>query len=477
MNHRKLLYPSFKVLIVDDEEPFIRSLSIALERSAGINNIRKCQESRDVMGILSEGGFGLVLLDLNMPYLSGDKLLEQITSEYPEVVVIIISGINQIEPAVRCMKLGAYDYFVKTNEEDRLVRGVNRAIQMVEMAKEHKEIRSRLLHDRLENPDAFEHILTCDKSMRAVFQYLESVAKSSMPILITGESGVGKELFAHTAHRLSGVEGPLVSINVAGLDDNVFSDTLFGHAPGAFTSAHEVRKGMIEQAAHGTLFLDEIGDLSIISQVKLLRLIQNGEYYPLGSDRPKRMNSRIVVATNQDLDKKQAAGEFRKDLYYRLCAHHVHIPPLRERRDDIPLLLNHFLGEAAGDLNKKRPTYPRELETLLSNYPFPGNVRELQAMVYDAVSTHKAKMLSLHSFKRKIGAMTLDPSGHEAACDHQDDSVFVSSKSLPSIHDVADLLVSEAMKRADGNQSIACRLIGISQPALSKRLKKQKQGE
>ncbi|WP_300669324.1 sigma-54 dependent transcriptional regulator [Desulfoluna sp.] len=474
---QKFLYPSFKVLIVDDEEPFIRSLSIALERSAGINNITRCQDSREVMGLLAEGGFGLVLLDLNMPWVSGDVLLEKIIEEYPEVGVIIISGINQIEPAVRCMKLGAYDYFVKTNEEDRLVLGVNRAIQMVEMSKEHKEIRSRLLHDRLENPDAFESILTCDKAMRAIFQYLESVSKSAMPILITGESGVGKDLIAHTAHCLSGAEGPLVSINVAGLDDNVFSDTLFGHAPGAFTSAHEVRKGMIEQAAHGTLFLDEIGDLSVTSQVKLLRLIQNGEYYPLGSDRPKRMNARIVVATNQDLDRKQAKGEFRKDLYYRLCAHHVHIPPLRERKDDIALLLNHFLGEAAESLGKKRPTYPRELEVLLANYAFPGNIRELQAMVYDAVSTHKSKMLSLDAFKRKIGAMTLSPEPSEPSDTHEDESIFVTSKSLPSIHDVTDLLVGEAMKRADGNQSIASRLIGISQPALSKRLKKLKLNE
>ena len=474
---KKSLYPSFKVLIVDDEEPFIRSLSIALERSAGINNLTRCQDSREVMGILSQGGFGLVLLDLNMPWLSGDKLLSSIIEEHPDVVVIIISGINQIEPAVRCMKLGAYDYFVKTNEEDRLVMGVNRAIQMVEMSKEHKEIRSRLLHDRLEHPDAFEEILTGDKAMRAVFQYMESVAKSAMPILITGESGVGKELFAHTAHRLSGVEGPLISINVAGLDDNVFSDTLFGHAPGAFTSAHGVRKGMVEQAAQGTLFLDEIGDLSVTSQVKLLRLIQNGEYYPLGSDRPKRLNARIVVATNQDLDKKQAKGEFRKDLYYRLCAHHVHIPPLRERKGDIPLLLNHFLGEAADALGKKRPTYPRELETLLANYPFPGNVRELQAMAHDAVSTHKAKMLSLDAFKRKIGSMTLPAHDHEPGSSLEDDSVFVATKSLPSVHDVTDLLVTEAMKRADGNQSIASRLIGISQPALSKRLKKMKQSD
>ncbi|MCG8472124.1 MAG: sigma-54 dependent transcriptional regulator [Desulfobacterales bacterium] len=470
----KRSYPSFKVLIVDDEEPFIRSLSMALERSAGINHIVRCQDSRKVMQTLSQGGFGLVLLDLNMPYIRGDALLKEITAEHPEVVVIVISGINQIEPAVECMKRGAFDYFVKTHEEDRLVGGVKRAIQMVEMTREHQEIRSRLLTDRLEHPEAFEEIVTRDKGMRGIFQYLESVSKSAMPILITGESGVGKELFAKTAHELSGATGPLISINVAGLDDTVFSDSLFGHAPGAFTSAHKARKGMVEQAAQGTLFLDEIGDLSTISQVKLLRLIQNGEYYPLGSDRSKRMNARIVVATNHDLEKKQMEGGFRKDLYYRLCAHHIHIPPLRERKGDIPLLLSHFLHKAAEALGKKMPTCPRELDTLLTNYHFPGNVRELQAMVHDAMSTHKSRMLSLESFRRKMGVQTLSfvPEPFEGV----EESCFLPSSPLPSIHAVADLLVAEAMRRADGNQSIACRLIGISQPALSKRLKKMNEG-
>ncbi len=196
--------------------------------------------------------------------------------------MIILSGLNQIDTAVNCMKLGAFDFFVKTVEEERLIRGIQRAIQMIDLQRENREMRSRFLHDKLEHPEAFAEILTRDKAMRSLFQYIESVAGSPQPILISGESGVGKELVARAIHRLSGRQGRLVAVNVAGLDDNVFSDTLFGHTRGAFTGADTTRRGMIEQAAGGTLFLDEIGDLTLASQVKLLRLLQEGEYYAAG---------------------------------------------------------------------------------------------------------------------------------------------------------------------------------------------------
>ena len=469
----KSVHPAFKVLLVDDELPFLRSLGITIERLGGINNIDRCQDSRQVLEILAKGEVGLVLLDLNMPNLSGKELLEKITRDYPEIGVIIVSGINQIEQAVECMRLGAIDYYVKTTEEDRLVRGVSKAIEFIEMHKAHKEIRTRLLTDNLEHPEIFNKIITNDKAMRAVFQYLESVVNSSHPILVTGESGVGKELIAQASHDLSGARGPLVSVNVAGLDDSVFSDTLFGHVPGAFTSAHESRIGMIEKAENGTLFLDEIGDLNISSQIKLLRLLQNGEYFPLGCDRPKRLKSKIIVATHQDLIEKQRSGFFRKDLYYRLYTHHVEIPPLRHRKGDILLLLNHFMEKAALSLGKAIPSYPKELSVLLSNYYFPGNVRQLQSMIYDALSIHKGGVLSLEPFKKKMGQMTKE-SGKKSLMGKEGNTsgVFIPSEPLPHIHEVVDMLVSEAMCRSKGNQSIACKLIGISQPALSKRLKK-----
>ncbi len=468
---KKNLYPSFGILLVDDEVPFLRSLSITLERSGGINNVYRCQDSRQVMKLIAEQDIGLVLLDLTMPHLLGETLLERIAEEHPEVAVIIISGMNQVETAVNCIKLGAIDYVVKTEEEDRLIGGIKRTIQVLELRLENQELRRRFLNDTLERPEAFADIVTGDKGMRSVFQYLESVAGSYQPVLITGESGVGKELIAHAIHTLSHRQGPLLAVNVAGLDDNVFADTLFGHRRGAFTGAHEVRSGMIEQAAEGTLFLDEIGDLSIASQIKLLRLLQEGEYYPLGSDKPKQLRARVVVATHRDLQAKQSSGKFRKDLFYRLRTHHVHIPPLRERKTDIPILLDHFLTEAAAAQGKHQPTVPRELPVLLANYAFPGNIREIKAMVYDAMSVHKSRMLSMERFKYAMD-LRADHRPALSTVDYHEHETFVSSGPLPNLHDVMDLLIMEAMRRAEGNQSIASRLIGISQPALSKRLKK-----
>jgi DNA-binding NtrC family response regulator len=463
------LYPHFGILLVDDEPAWLRSLSLTLERSAGITNISTCDDSRKVMEILSSQEVGLVLLDLTMPHLSGEDLLALIGEQHPEIAVIIISGMNQIESAVACIKLGAFDYFVKTVEEDRLVSGVLRAIRMLELERQNREMSSRMLSGTLLHPEAFVGIVTGDRSMHAIFSYIEAVALSTEPLLIMGESGVGKELVARAAHDLSGCRGQLVSVNVAGLDDAVFADTLFGHLRGAFTGADQVRKGMIEEAAEGTLFLDEIGDLSIASQVKLLRLLQEGEYFPLGSDRPKRLKARIIVATHQDLAVKQAAGSFRRDLYYRLCIHQVQIPPLRERKGDLPVLLDHFLEDAARALGKKKPTPPRELAQLLATYSFPGNIRELKALIYNAVSTHRDRVLSMDTFIKTIGRPEekSSPGSQQSA----ERNLYSGLERLPTFGEAAELLVEEAMARANGNQTIAARLLGISQPALSKRLK------
>jgi DNA-binding NtrC family response regulator len=471
---KEALYPDFGVLLVDDEPPWLRSLSMTLEGPGAIGNIMQLSDSRQVMPLLSKEDVGLVLLDLTMPHLSGEELLAAISEEHPEISVIVLSGMNQIETAVACMRLGAFDYLVKTDEEDRILDSVRRAIRMQELQRENKEMRRRFLNDRLECPQAFAPIVTHNKSMRSVFQYIEAVAKSTQPILITGESGVGKELVARAVHSLSRGEGPLVSVNVAGLEDSVFTDTLFGHRKGAFTGADENRSGMVEQAAEGTLFLDEIGDLSLSCQVKLLRLLQEGEYYPLGSDMPKQLKARIVVATHQDLSEKRETGGFRKDLYYRLRAHHVHIPPLRERKDDIGLLLDHFLEEAAGSFEKKVPSYPKELLTLLANYSFPGNLRELRSMVYDAMSVHSSRMLSMNTFRHTMEAQG---EGAAPAVFGKDQNVFLGCGEIPTLSEAVDQLVTEAMRRSDNNQTMASRLLGISQPALSKRLKLLRRGE
>ncbi|HEX8908693.1 MAG TPA: sigma-54 dependent transcriptional regulator [Anaeromyxobacteraceae bacterium] len=461
--------PAFGILLVDDEPAWLRSLSMTLERAAGLTHLITCDDARRVMEILDGHDVGVVLLDLTMPHLSGEDLLARIAADHPDVSVIVVSGLNQVETAVRCVKLGAFDYHVKTDEEDRLVAGVLRAVRMQELQRENSEMTSRFLSGAPQHPEAFSVIVTRDRTMRTLFSYVEAVARSPQPLLITGESGVGKELVARAAHQLSGCRGPLVAVNVAGLDDTVFADTLFGHVRGAFTGAEQARRGVVEEAAEGTLFLDEIGDLSIPSQVKLLRFLQEGEYFPLGSDRPKRVRARVIAATHQDLTAKEKAGTFRRDLYYRLRTHRVRVPPLRERKGDLPLLLEHFLEEAARSLGKKKPTAPRQLAQLLATHDFPGNVRELKAMVFDAVSVHKDHVLSMDAFLDAIGRR--EPRAEEPGEAGAERNPFAASDRLPSFDEALELLVQEAMARADGNQTLAARLIGISQPALSKRLK------
>ncbi len=469
----KARYPRFGILLVDDEPAFIRSLSMALERRGGINHIYTLNDSRDVLSTLEQNPeIQLVLLDLNMPYLSGLEVLNSIVAAHPSVGVIIVSGMNQIEMAVDCIRQGAYDYFVKTTEENRLLEGIKRAIALQEMRWENESMRRRFLSDTIERPDVFEKIITQDKKMRSIFQYLESVAGSGQPVMINGESGVGKEHIAMSLHTLSGRKGKLVSVNVAGIDDEAFADTLFGHRRGAFTGAERERLGMVESAADGTLFLDEIGDLSYASQTKLLRLLQEGDYYPLGSDRPKRSRARVVVATHQSLKQLVQEGKFRNDLYFRLCTHQVELPPLRHRKQDIPLLFEHFLNLAAQEMGKPVPSFPKQLPSLLATYHFPGNIRELQALVYDAVSQHKSHILSMEVFRKVI-----DDSQVSLTSEPNLLTQFDPDLPLPSLQEMNEILIDEAMLRAQGNQSIAARMLGISQPALSKRLKNRQQQE
>jgi DNA-binding NtrC family response regulator len=336
-------------------------------------------------------------------------------------------------------------------------------------------LKERLLTDAPHQPEAFAEIVTQHPSLFAIFRYLEAIAGSPQPVLITGETGTGKELMARALHRLSGRPGELVAVNLAGLDDTMFSDTLFGHTRGAFTGADRPREGLIASAAAGTIFLDEIGDLAPASQVKLLRLLQDGSFYQLGADRPRRSQARVLVATNTDVVQAVGAGRFRKDLYYRLRTHHVHLPPLRQRKGDIPLLVDRFVEKAAGQLGKKVPAVPVALHQLLKTYSFPGNVRELQALVFDGVARHQGVTLSMASFKEAISGepqSTLTTEQAEGAQATQLASLFPDR--LPTLREAEDHLITEALLRADGNQTVAAGLLGLSRQALNKRLSRRR---
>ena len=395
-------YPWAPILLVDDEPAWLRGMSLALSRSLGSNNHLLSQDSREVMKLLASREVSLVILDVTMPYLAGEELLAKIREEYPQLPVIMLTGRNQVDIAVRCTRLGAFDYFIKTDEEERLISGVRRALEQAQLQRENQRLQELLLQRRELRREAFRRFDTISPKMEAIFRYVDAISVSSEPVLITGESGTGKELIAQAIHQLSRPDGPLVAVNAAGLDDQVFADTLFGHLRGAYTGAQEMRKGMIEEAAGGVLFLDEIGELSGPSQIKLLRLLQEGEYFPLGSDQPRKLKARLVFATNLDLEQQQATGAFRKDLYYRLRSHRITMPPLRERGEDLPIILTRLFRDAAEAMGKKVPTAPPELAPLLRNYPFPGNIRELRAMVYDAVSQHSTGILSMRTFKEQM---------------------------------------------------------------------------
>lgn len=469
----KTLYPSLPVLLVDDDEAWLRSMTMTLARKAGINHVVALSDPREVAPLLAKRRIGLALVDYTMPHLSGEELLELLGHDCPDVPVIVLTGRDQVELAVRCMKLGAFDYYVKTVEDERLLAGIQRALRLTELQQENLRLQDGLKSGELAEPQAFAAVITRSERLLKIFKYIEAIAASRQPVLITGESGSGKELVARALHRLGAADGPWVAVNIAGLDDDMFADALFGHVKGAFTGAEQARGGLVEEAAGGVLFLDEVGTLSQSSQVKLLRLLQEGEFRPVGGDRAKRCTARIVAATNLDLARLQEDGSFRRDLYYRLRTHHLHLPPLRQRPEDIPLLLDHFLAQAALELGKKKPTHPPELELLLATYSFPGNVRELRAMVYDAVSTHESRKLSMDAFKRAMGRegdlSFLVEEGVRAASGF---AALDFPTDLPTIRELTSQLIAEASRRAGGNQSIMAGMLGISRPALNKRLKK-----
>ena len=411
----------------------------------------------------------IVLTDLRMPVMDGFALVEAIAAESECTPIVVVSGVGAVDEAVRAMRMGAWDYLSKPIVNlDELQITLERSLERARTKYELERLRRHLVAGTLENETAFGSIVTTSARMRSIFLYLESVAPSRQPVLISGETGTGKELIARAIHSLSGVGGPFVAINLAGLDAAMFSDTLFGHQRGAYTGADRAREGLIRQASGGTLFLDEIGDLSPGSQVKLLRLLQEGEYLPLGADKVQSSDARIVAATHADLKRCMEVGTFRPDLYYRLCSHRVELPPLRDRPEDLPLLAAHFMEKAAARLGKPLPVAPPELNCYLSAYRFPGNIRELESIMHDAVARSGSRILSLESVVAAIGSDLLVPVSAASAASRCPVCPF--GEKLPTLKGAEDFLIAEALRLADNNQRLAAAYLGITRQALNKRL-------
>jgi DNA-binding NtrC family response regulator len=449
----------------------VQALSVLL-KSHGLDNVLGCEDSREVMSILQDNEVETVLLDLNMPHVTGRLLLAQIGAEYPHIPVIVVTAANDVQTAVDCMGTGAFDYMVKAVEPSRLVSGIRRAVESREQKRSFTELRTRFMTGDLQNWDAFSSIITRSAKMKSIFLYVEAVAGTVDPVLITGETGVGKELIARAIHRASGRNGDFIAVNAAGRAEDKLADDLFGHAKWAFTDAKESRNGLIQKATGGTLFLDEIGDLSENAQIKLLRFLDGGEYYSLGSDVTKRSDARIVLATNRDLGILMNERTFRRDLYFRISTHEILVPPLRERKEDLPLLLEHFTRLEAVQQKKKGLSVPAELAAQISSYPFPGNVRELLKLVKRAVTTAKPSDAVL-PVQPIIEATRQDSPASDAS---RLGPNLQFGDILPTLQQVRALLTEEALTRSGRNISEAARLLGISHQALSKWLSRRKGG-
>lgn len=379
-----------RILIVDDEEVALNSIKRLL-KWRGIRNVETCANGKDAIAKIKETDFDIVLLDLLMPEVDGIQVLESAKPYRPHTEFIILTAIDDIPTTVKAIRLGAYDYQVKPVDNDLLLLAIKRAY-------EHRGLLIGLSttagYDKSKIPGPFSDIITQCPRMCSLLSYAQVMAGGGNPIMITGESGTGKELIAKGIHQAGPMpRGPFVAVNVSAIPASMFESQFFGHAKGAFTGADAPYRGYFEQADGGTLFLDEIGELPTGLQAKLLRVLEEKSFYPLGSSKPVWVDVRVISASNRDIEKDCQNGTFRLDLFYRLKSVHVHLPPLGEREGDIPLLAMHFLRKSCEHHKKEITGFSPEAMDLLSGRNYPGNIRELSQMIDNAVLLADAEFI------------------------------------------------------------------------------------
>lgn len=382
----------YSIIVIDDEIDFLESVRRGLITS-GIKRVTIESDPIKAASIFEqEETFDVALIDVTMPGMDGIELIEIIKATSPDTECIVVTAVDEARTAVKCMKKGAYDYLVKPISKEDLVLSVNRALERKRLV-DLLNISKRKTPPQLTNKEAFKPIITGSKDVLRVLKEAELHAPSTIPVLITGETGTGKELLARAIHAASPrAKYPFTPVNMESLPSNLFDAQFFGHTQGAFTGAEKAHEGYLEGTNRGTLFLDEIGNLPLELQGKLLRVLQDGEYMKIGTSRPRKADVRFIAATNSDLEKLMIKRAFRKDLYYRLRGGWLHLPSLRERKDDIPLLINHFMEEFGGPLVDG--TIQDEVLSLLLDYDYPGNIRELRTIIQSAMNLAEGRAIS-----------------------------------------------------------------------------------
>ncbi|MFQ3619769.1 MAG: sigma-54 dependent transcriptional regulator [Spirochaetales bacterium] len=441
----------FNILIVDDEKNIREGLGQALELDGYKTYL--AEDGEAAWKVFQEEEIDLVITDLKMPKLSGEELLSRITSEQPTVPVIILTGHGTIESAVKAMRDGAYDFLTKPINLDRLSLLVKRALSNRELVLQH-----RAMQEELEKKRGFSNIIGVSPAMRKIYEVVRQVAPTKASVLITGESGVGKELIADAIHNLSNrKDRPFIKVHCAALTETLLESELFGHEKGAFTGAISRKRGRFELAHTGTIFLDEIGEINQSVQIKILRVLQEKKFERVGGEETLEVDVRILSATNKDLKAEIAAGRFREDLYYRLNVVNIHIPPLRERKEDIPLLVAAFLKEFVNENGKPIEGIDPKARAALYNYSWPGNVRELRNCIESAVVLCKGQYITLED---------LPPFIRSGA----DDNYVKISLGTP-LEQAEREIIQANLHYFKGNKSKTAEVLGIGRKTLHRKLK------
>ena len=382
----------FNILIIDDEKNIREGLSASLEME-GYNTVL-AENGKEGLELFAKGDIDLVITDLRMPQVTGEEVLEKIISGSPGIPVIVLTGHGSIDTAVEAMRKGAYDFLTKPLNLDRLTLIVKRALQGRELTLQHRLLQEEL--QELQGKKVFESIIGKSSQMQKVFDMIKRVADSKASVLITGESGVGKELIANAIHNLSSrKEKPMIRVHCAALTETLLESELFGHEKGAFSGAVARKRGRFELANGGTIFLDEIGEINQNVQIKLLRVLQDKKFERVGGEETIDVDVRVVAATNKNLLEEIKKGNFREDLYYRLNVVHIEVPPLRERKEDIPLLVAEFIKTYAKENSKEIEGLDNKTRSILYNFDWPGNIRQLKNCIESAVVMCQGKIITV----------------------------------------------------------------------------------
>lgn len=440
----------FTVLIIDDEENIRNGLAANFELED--YEVKIAANGKDGLDLVAKGDIDLVITDLRMDGISGEEVVKRVTTETPGIPVIVLTGHGSIDAAVEAMKSGAYDFLTKPLNLDQLNLIVKRALENRELSLQHK-----LLKEEIESSACLEQMIGRSAEMQKVFSMIKKVAPAKASVLITGESGVGKELVANAIHNLSGrKDKAFIKVHCAALSESLLESELFGHEKGAYTGADSMQKGRFELAHGGTIFLDEIGEINQNVQIKILRVLQEKTFERVGGEKSISVDVRIVAATNKNLEEEVKAGRFREDLYYRLNVVHLKVPSLKERKDDLPLLIDSFIKKFAAENEKEIIGIDSKAKAALLKYDWPGNIRQLQNCIESSVVMSNGKQIKLEDLPLSVSEYT----GQEA----------ISIPMGISLEDAEKIIIMQNLSANKGNKSKTADILGIGRKTLHRKL-------